>query len=501
MHLRYTPFLNKSQRVRVTVAGCLLAGALLRLLAIQHTPPGLWTDEAFNGTDALRALAAGHFEVFYPANFGREGLFINLQAFSIFLFRDFLHWSRWPEPWMLRMVSAAIGTLTLAAFYPLARRLLSTRESLLALFFLATSFWHVLFSRVGFRVIAAPLFVCLSFYFLLKFAAQLHGRFRTALVFSALAGVACGAGLHTYIGFRPVPALAVIVLYAAARRERPSRIAWAMAVFALGFLVSAYPLLQYFASHSGSFLKRADDIAVWNAPFPFKAFLYNCVETAQMFFLAGDANWRHNLAKAPQLSFLLAPCVLAGLIRLTLDLLRSGFRRNRATLIFGLLVATVLAPVLGGEGAPHALRGLQMVVPLMIAAGLGGAWIYRTLLRSLSARRAWCVAVVLLALSGSVETYKYFWRYGRAEKLTGFFSVSAVEAGYRLRTLPPETPKIAVVPRDASIDARPMMFVADAWDEARLARMHVQFTKDKAAAERVPGAIVLDLTHDLARPE
>lgn len=49
-------------------------------------------------------------------------------------------------------------------------------------------------------------------YFLLKFAARLHGRFGTALVFSALAGVACGAGLHSYIGFRPLPALAVIVL-------------------------------------------------------------------------------------------------------------------------------------------------------------------------------------------------------------------------------------------------------------------------------------------------
>jgi 4-amino-4-deoxy-L-arabinose transferase-like glycosyltransferase len=63
---------------------------------------------------------------------------------------------------MLRVVSALIGTLTLAAFYPLARRLLSTRESLLALFFLATSFWHVIFSRVGFRVIAAPGFTLTS---------------------------------------------------------------------------------------------------------------------------------------------------------------------------------------------------------------------------------------------------------------------------------------------------------------------------------------------------
>jgi 4-amino-4-deoxy-L-arabinose transferase-like glycosyltransferase len=498
MQLRYTSLLQRSQRIRVTVAGCLLLGALLRLAAIQHIPPGLWIDEAFNGTDALRALATGHFAVFYPANNGREGLFINLQAFSIFLFKDVLRWSQWPEPWMLRVVSALFGTLTLAAFYPLARRLLSAREALLALFFLATGFWHVAFSRLGFRAIAAPLFLCLGFYFLLVFAAELPGRFRKALVFSALAGAAFGAGLHTYIAFRPVPALAAVVLLAAARRERFARIAWVTAAFAAGFLVLAYPLLHYFASHPGSFLKRGDDIAVWSEASPIKGFLWALAATAQMFFLEGDANLRHNLYKAPQFSFLLAPCVLAGLIRLALDLFRRGFRRNRAALICGLLLATGLAPILAVEGSPHALRALQMVVPLTIAAGIGGAWIYRTLIGSLGARRAWGLAVVLLVFAGGIESYKYFWRYPRAPKMASFFSVPAVEAGYKLRTLAPETAKIVVVSQDGLSDARPMMFVASAWDEVRLDRLHVQFTKDRAAAERVPGAIVLDTT---SKPE
>jgi hypothetical protein len=274
-----------------------------------------------------------------------------------------------------------------------------------------------------------------------------------------------------------VPALAVIVLLAAARRERFARIAWVTAAFAAGFLVLAYPLLAYFASHPGAFLRRGVSIAVWNEASPIKGFLWACAATAQMFFLEGDANWRHNAYKAPQFSFLLAPCVLAGLIRLTLDLFRRGFRRNRAALIFGLLLATGLAPILAVEGAPHALRALQMVVPFTIAAGLGGAWIYRALLGSLGARRAWGLAVVLLTLSGGVESYKYFWRYARAPELIIPFSVYAVEAGYKLRTLPPEMPKVVVVPGNAIVN-----------------RLHVQFTPDKAAAERVPGAIVLDTT-------
>jgi hypothetical protein len=43
------------------------------------------------------------------------------------------------------------------------------------------------------------------------------------------------------------------------------------------------------------------------------------------------------------------------------------------------------------------------------------------------------------------------------------------------------------------------MFLSGNCDEAGLARLHVQFTADKAAAESIPGAIVLDTTW--ARPD
>jgi hypothetical protein len=39
-----------------------------------------------NGITAPATIAAGAFKVFYPQNNGREGLFINIQAFSILIF-------------------------------------------------------------------------------------------------------------------------------------------------------------------------------------------------------------------------------------------------------------------------------------------------------------------------------------------------------------------------------------------------------------------------------
>jgi predicted membrane-bound mannosyltransferase len=55
----------------------IVLGAALRFAAIGEAPPGLYTDEAANGNDALHALATGEWQWFYPANNGREGLFIN----------------------------------------------------------------------------------------------------------------------------------------------------------------------------------------------------------------------------------------------------------------------------------------------------------------------------------------------------------------------------------------------------------------------------------------
>ena len=55
------------------VALIVLVAAFFRLWLIDRIPPGLFGDEATDGLDALDVLA-GRGAVFFPANFGREGL-------------------------------------------------------------------------------------------------------------------------------------------------------------------------------------------------------------------------------------------------------------------------------------------------------------------------------------------------------------------------------------------------------------------------------------------
>jgi uncharacterized membrane protein len=112
-----------------------------------------------NGSNALEAITTNRYHVFYPENNGREGLFINLQAQFLRILIPLNN--NLPEPWMLRIPSTLIGSLTILGIYFLGKELFSRRVGLFASLFTATSFWHLNFSRIGFRAILAPLLSCM----------------------------------------------------------------------------------------------------------------------------------------------------------------------------------------------------------------------------------------------------------------------------------------------------------------------------------------------------
>ncbi len=149
----------------------LLLAAVFRLWRLDSIPSGLYPDVAINGNDALDSLETGNFKVFYPENNGREGLFIWLIALSFSIFG--------PSIWAIKIVAAVFGILTVLGLYLLTKELFRTENSkqkivnseiiaLLSAFFLAVSFWHVNFSRIGFRAILVPFILVFGFYFLLK---------------------------------------------------------------------------------------------------------------------------------------------------------------------------------------------------------------------------------------------------------------------------------------------------------------------------------------------
>jgi len=183
----------------------LVIATFFRLWQLDFIPPGLYPDEAMNGNDALDLLQEGKFKLFYPENNGREGLFIWLIALSFSIFGASI--------WAIKIVPAIFGILTVLGIYLLAKELFSKYNEvgsrcigLLASFFLAVSFWHINFSRIGFRAILVPFLLVFGFYFLFKGL-----RTKKALQFIT-SGIFFGLGFYTYISYRFVVLLLAFVL-------------------------------------------------------------------------------------------------------------------------------------------------------------------------------------------------------------------------------------------------------------------------------------------------
>src|SRR3989338_5049749 len=197
------------QKTLIILLAILAIAAFFRFYHLAQIPPGLYPDVAINGNDALTALKTHNFKVFYPENNGREGLFINLIALSFWLFGV--------SVWTIKIVPAIFGLLTVLGIFFLTKQLFSyfaTRRAeiiaLLSTLFIAVSFWHVNFSRLGFRAIMVPFILVWSFYFLFKGLDLAHRHQTGALICLPLAGLFFGLGFYTYIAFRVAPLILLV---------------------------------------------------------------------------------------------------------------------------------------------------------------------------------------------------------------------------------------------------------------------------------------------------
>ncbi|MBI5220863.1 MAG: hypothetical protein HY978_03460 [Candidatus Liptonbacteria bacterium] len=381
-----------SKRGTVTTAlfVVLIIAAFLRFYQLPGIPPGLYPDEAMNGSNALEVLTEppprGGFHVFYPENNGREGLFINIQA--LVLKYVFGVPGRLPEPWMLRVPSAIFGTLTVLGVFLLAKELFPRKitnyqlpitnksandqdpkfrnwklgirnyeVALLSAFLLATSFWHINFSRIGFRAITAPFWLTWGVWLLLISFRLMRERFQTPITktqpclaspcqgeerrgsdlgfgiwcLPLLAGLVYGAGFHSYIAYRTSPLLILFILawfwYSSWREKWQGKFWLGAILFGLATVVVVSPLLVYFYQNPGTFFGRTTQVSVMSAPHPILGLAWNALLTLGMFFLVGDFNWRHNYAGQPELFAPVALFFLLGIIAGT-KTLWSNIRTN-----------------------------------------------------------------------------------------------------------------------------------------------------------------------------
>lgn len=436
----------------------LIAASFLRLYSLNETPPGLYSDEAMNGNNALEALATGDFKVFYPENNGREGFFMNIQA----LFLDFFKTN---EPWVLRLPSALFGILTVLGIYFLTKELFGDKRiALLATFLMAVSFWHVNFSRIAFRAIMAPAFLTWGLYFLLLAFRKSH------FLLPLLGGLVYGLGMHSYIAYRATPLLIILALVFLGLKYGWKRTLKIGAVFVAVSIIVFLPLGLYFLENPGDFFGRTAQISVWQSSTPLRDLGLNVLKTAGMFNIAGDWNPRHNIPSKPLLYWPVGILFVIGVI----IGVRTLFKKTKPEkfgfgILVGWLIVAALPTVISNEGVPHALRAILMVPPVFILAAVGGVRLYEIAAGKLkiSGTVLKTTALILSVLLFLQVSGKYFIEWKESPTVESAFNKDIVEIGREINRLPAETPKYIVIDtgshnvREIGTPAQTIMFITD----------------------------------------
>ena len=485
------------QRRRILLMlGVMIIAAFFRFWQITETPPGLYPDEAMNGTNAQEAIRTGDYKIFYPENNGREGMFMNIQSLSLRAFGN--------EPWALRIVSAIFGLLTVLGIYFLTRELFQNSETtaLLSAFFLATSYWHINFSRIGFRAITVPFLLVWAFYFLYRMIRALReGGDKSNLpeLFALLGGVFFGAGFHTYIAYRVSPLLLLppflrgFVLYRKNLLKKCFPCTFILFLFAA--FITALPIGYYFLQNPQDFLGRTSQVSVFASENPLWDLVRNTGLTIGMFFWHGDFNWRHNLSGEPQLWWPVGVFFIIGLVviikriftanewggsNIVTRFIKNLFLTSEGFLLIWLKLLAIPV-VITNEGLPHALRAIGMIPPIMIITALGCAWVFKAI-KSFVIRnkerypshegqvvrigRELSIFMVIILILVAHNTFSsYFLLWASNPNTHDAFTSTYTDIGRHLRTLPDEASKYVIVNaggvdvRGLPMPAQPVMFM------------------------------------------
>lgn len=483
----------------------LIIAVFLRTHQLDLVPGGLYPDEAMNGNNALEALRTGDFKLYYPDNNGREGFFINLQAM-------FIRYFGVTEPWVLRLPSALIGTFTVWGIYLLSRELFSKRVGLLSAFFAATSVWHLIFSRIGFRAIMAPMLLVWGLY-LFHLAFTKASSKRSFWIPAAIGGLFFGLGFHSYIAYRIMPLVFLAFLPFYFRDKDFWKV---MGVFVAATFLSALPIGLYYLENPADFFGRTAQISVFSSETPVWDLAVNTAKTLGMFNVMGDWNWRHNFAGRPELFWPVGLLFLWGVI-LGIRSVFGGKRKHFMTIdheaedlenweaardlrlscliLFAWFALAFLPVIISSEGLPHALRAILLIPPVFIFAGLGAVSIYSFFRKHLKRSKVLPIGVGLFLILLAYEAYQtYFILWGRNPNTSSAFTAEYVEIGRMINRMSDAVPKYVIVEaggvnvRGLPMPTQTTMFITNTWGPEERARRNIYYippAEEKNLPERV----------------
>lgn len=495
--------------IYIGLLGVILLAAWLRFSEIATLPPGMHFDLAFNAFDIAR-LYLSDWRIFFPANTGREPLYIYFQALVTLAFGL--------TPFALQLTSALIGVVTIPLLYRFTFRLYSSRTiAFLAALFAAISFWHIFYSRLGLRVILLVPFTILCFWMLWEAVTRLEMRFFAAT------GVALALAQYTYLAARLIPIALAIVFFWALWTDRTNAKVYLRggAIAALVAILLTLPLGYYFWQNPDEFFSHSAQISLLNPEIggenPTVALLQNGLALLGMFLFSGDPAVIRNLPGRPVFDPFLGILFVAGTVvwLYTLVAPRSTrIARMRAVLALA-WVGVLMVASLFSTGAPSFIRLLAIFPVVMILP----AWGADALLKRLhgTARYVGFTGIALVVLLSATSTYRdyfagfanypglYYWFDQDKIEIADWINTNAQSAPVYLAPLLYQQGTIAFLTRNTlfkSFDSRDTLILPpqDHGDAIYYAFPTEQEMRIETLARRLPGGERADLYGPNAAP-
>ncbi|NCO98383.1 hypothetical protein GW864_04430 [bacterium] len=442
---------TKQKKIRIYILLFLIValGLFLRAYHIETAPPGIYPDEAVNGQDAVQAIETGNYQWFYPANQGREGLFMNLIALCFKLFGISIL--------TLKLPTIIFGTLTIWGTYLLTKELFQReRIGLIAAFLYAVSFWAINFSRISFRANMLPFILVFSFYFLFK---AVHTK---KWLDFAIGGFIFGMGMHTYIAFRIAPLILVVLLFSfiLSRKNFLKEYRQYILIFTLFFILAASPMIYTFYTHPEFFESRSGSISIFspdiNKGHLIQTFVKSFGLSLAKFNFWGDQNWRHSYPPYPVLDPLVGIAFLFGIIYSVVTLIHlftirivdkaRNINMNIYILLLTWFFVMLVPEFMTAEGLPHALRSIGTLPAVIILAAIAFEYFLEKAEKNPKLYKKVVTACIIgmLLLIGIFNSVKYHYFWANKEKAGLSFNKNLTDMTKYIKTLPEQKEKFVV---------------------------------------------------------
>ncbi len=405
----------------------LLVTALIpRVLLLESIPLGIHGDEAWTALDAKEILEKGSLPIYSSSALGQPSGPAWLTALLFRFFGDSVY--------TLRLSMALFGIVTIPIFYLVLRKLFSQYLSFFVSMLLSFALFHLHYSRMGFMLISAPLFVTGTLYFFFDF---LHNKSFKSLVLSAFI---CGVGAYSYNSYVLFPPTIVAALLALLLIKRVTF--RHLVVFLIGCAIGASLLLYQIAQDPIHYFNHHKTISVMNQQ-EFKTadswseqstfILQNGFKKTGYFFLGGHHDGADGFGSYQSIDYLILVLWLTG----------AGWafvKKNRLMIWFVFAFLFQLIPLFTTVDGYYR-REIVAYVLLYIPA----AYALQQMFRHISRQNAVYLHIILILLAFgqiSINLRQYFWLFPHEPGTQFVFPSDAYLGLQALRTEPYQDKKV-----------------------------------------------------------